>query len=100
MVLGAAATYRRGMAFNESITETTRLLGELEQQLDHWRSVSAGAGGLTWEQQIAEQQAIGTHLVHIATSTVESIVEAYRDLMKTQEVLVDVRSRVEALERR
>ena len=88
------------MAFNESITEATRLLGELDQQLDHWRSVSSSGGGLTWEQQIAEQQAIGGHLVHIATSTVESVVAAYQDLVRTQEVVIDLRSRVEALESR
>lgn len=88
------------MAFNESISEATRLLGELDQQLDHWRAVSSSAGGLTWEQQIAQQQAIGDHLVLIATSTVESVVEAYKDLMRTQEVVIDLRSRVEALEAR
>lgn len=88
------------MAFNESITDVTRLLEELQRQLDHWRSVGASGGGLTWEQQMAEQQAIGAHLVQIATSTTESIVEAYKDLIKTQEVVIDLRSRVEALEAR
>jgi len=88
------------MAFNESISEATRLLDELSKQLDHWQGVKSSSGGLTWEQAIAEQQAIGGHLVHIATSTVEAVVEAFKDLVRTQEVVIDLRSRVEALEAR
>jgi hypothetical protein len=86
------------MAFNESVGQVTGLLEELQKQLDHWRAVVQTSGGLTWEQQMSEQQEVGSRLVGVAVATVEAMVEAYRDLMRTQEVVVDLRSRVEALE--
>jgi hypothetical protein len=86
------------MAFNESISEAARLLGELDGQLDHYKAIKQTAGSLTWEQQMAEQQAIGGHLVFVATSAVEAIVEAYKTLLETQDALLAVRARVDALE--
>lgn len=88
------------MAFNDSISEATRLLDELQQQCDHFQAIKNSSGGLTWEQAIAEQQATGGPLIVLGTALTAALVEAYRDLMKTQDALIAVRDRVDAIERR